>query len=93
MADRSRKGPVPSSSAKSKSVASTSDQYLDLVRECPLRLIRSEHEYDHAIATINRLSDRGRRRTPDETEYFVALAVFVEKFEEEHFPIAPASGA
>jgi HTH-type transcriptional regulator/antitoxin HigA len=66
---------------------------LDLVRQCPLRVIRSEDEYDHAIAVLNRLSDRGRHRTHDETEYVVALAVFVEKYEQEHYPIPPASGA
>ena len=58
-----------------------------------MRVIRSEEEYDHAIAILNRLSDRGRHRSPDETEYVVALAVFVEKYEEEHYPIPPASGA
>ena len=79
--------------ARTRSVARTSDKYLDLVRKCPLRVIRSEEEYDHAIAILNRLSDRGRRRTPDQTEYVVALALFVEKYEEEHYPIPPASGA
>jgi HTH-type transcriptional regulator / antitoxin HigA len=69
------------------------DQYLDLVRKCPFRVIRSEEEYDHAIATLNRLSHRGRHRTPDKTEYLLALAVFVEKYEEEHYSIPPASGA
>jgi HTH-type transcriptional regulator/antitoxin HigA len=79
--------------ARTRSVARTSDQYLDLVRKCPLRVIRSEEEYDHAIAILNRLSDRGKDRTPDETEYVVALAVFVEKYEEQHYTIPPASGA
>jgi len=52
-----------------------------------------EEEYDLAIATLNRLSDWGASRTPDETEYLLALAIFVEKYEEEHDPIPPASGA
>jgi HTH-type transcriptional regulator / antitoxin HigA len=56
-------------------------------------VIRSEEEYDHAIAMLNRLSDRGQYRTPDETEYLLALAVFVERYEEEHHPIPVASGA
>ncbi len=70
-----------------------SDQYLNLIRECPVRVIHSEKEYDHAIATINRSSDRGKHRTPDETEYLLALAVFVEKYEDEHHSIPPSSGA
>jgi HTH-type transcriptional regulator / antitoxin HigA len=32
------------------------------------------------------------RRTADETEYLMALAEFVEKYEEEHHPIPPVSG-
>jgi HTH-type transcriptional regulator / antitoxin HigA len=59
---------------------------------CPLRVIRSEEEYDQAIEMLNRLSDLGRDQTPDEREYLLALAVFVEKYEDVHYPIPPASG-
>jgi HTH-type transcriptional regulator / antitoxin HigA len=93
MASRTRKGPETKSTARTKSVARASDRYLDLVREYSLRVIRSEEEYDRAIAILNRLSDRGSHRSPDETEYLLAMAVFVEKYEEEHYPIPPASGA
>jgi HTH-type transcriptional regulator / antitoxin HigA len=41
---------------------------------------------------LDRLSDRGNGRTSDETEYLLALAVFVEKYEEEHHAMPPASG-
>jgi HTH-type transcriptional regulator/antitoxin HigA len=41
---------------------------------------------------LDRLSDRGNGRTSDETEYLLALAMFVEKYEEEHHAIPPASG-
>ena len=41
---------------------------------------------------LDRLSDRGNGRTSDETEYLLALSVFVEKYEEEHHAVAPASG-
>jgi HTH-type transcriptional regulator/antitoxin HigA len=57
-----------------------------------LRVIRDEEEYDLAFDMINQLSDRGEDRTPDETEYLLAMAVFVEKYEDEHDPIAAASG-
>jgi HTH-type transcriptional regulator/antitoxin HigA len=76
-----------------KQRALVSDRYLELVRSCPLRVIRNEEAYDQAIDTLNDLSDRGADRTPDETEYLLALAVFVEKYEDEHDPIPPASGA
>jgi hypothetical protein len=50
-----------------------------MVRENPLQVIHSDEEYERAIATIDRLSDRGDGRTADETEYLFALAVFVEE--------------
>jgi HTH-type transcriptional regulator/antitoxin HigA len=78
--------------AAGRSVAGAGDRYLELVRARPLRLIRDEEEYERAIEMLNQLSDRGEDRTPDETEYLLALAVFVEKYEDEHDPIAPASG-
>lgn len=56
-------------------------------------MIRDEEEYERAIERLNQLSDRGQNRGSDETEYLLALAVFVEKYEDEHDPIAPATGA
>jgi len=73
-------------------VTPTGNRYLELIRENPLRIIRSEAEYECAIAMLDRLSDQGNGRTPDETEYLLALSVFVEKYEEEHHQIPPASG-
>ncbi len=73
-------------------VLAPGDRYLELVRAYPLRIIRAEDEYERAITTLDRLSDLGNGRTPDETEYLLALSVFVEKYEEEHHQIPPASG-
>jgi HTH-type transcriptional regulator/antitoxin HigA len=63
------------------------------VSENPLRVIRSEDEYERAIATLDRVSDRGNGRSTDETEYLLALAVFVERYEVDHHPIPAATGA
>ncbi len=93
MATRSKKVQEPRGTATTKKAARAGDRYLDLVRMCPLRVIRSEEEYDQVIEMLNRLSDVGRDRTPDEREYLLALAVFVEKYEDVHYPIPPASGA
>jgi HTH-type transcriptional regulator/antitoxin HigA len=78
--------------AKSRTVARVGDRYLSLVRECPLRIIRSEAEYSSAIATLDRLSDLGPDRTADETDFLLALALFVEKYERDHEPIPKATG-
>src|SRR5436309_1177794 len=91
MSTRSRKND-PRETEKTTGGARASDRYLDLVRLCPLRILRTEEDYDTAIDTLNDLSDRVKDHTPDETEYLVALAFFVEKYEDEHDPIPPASG-
>ena len=70
-------------------VYSFSSLYFNFPR---LTVTDSEEEYQRAIATLDRLSDRGNGRTADETEYLLALAVFVEKYEEEHHPIRQVSG-
>ncbi len=92
MATRSK----PRKKTTSKVVTSASvpagDRYLDLVRACPLRVIRSELEYGQAIAMLDRLSNLGNDRTADETEYLLSLAVFIKKYEDEHHPMPPVSG-
>jgi HTH-type transcriptional regulator/antitoxin HigA len=58
-----------------------------------LRIVRSEGEYQRAITMLDRLSDVGPERTADETEFLLALAVFVEKYERAHEPALTATGA
>jgi antitoxin component HigA of HigAB toxin-antitoxin module len=88
-----RHGDAGARRAASGGVAVVGDRYLELVRSCPLRVIRAEEEYERAIGMLNQWRDRGQKRGPDETEYLLALTVFVEKYEDEHDPIAPATGA
>ncbi len=61
------------------------DLYLDLVREFPLRPIRSEEALDAAISMLDRLSDR-ESRAPEEEDYLEVLANLVEAYETEHDP-------
>jgi HTH-type transcriptional regulator / antitoxin HigA len=68
------------------------DRYLALVRELPLRPLRSEKELDRAIAMIDSLLDRGGL-APDEEDYLDVLSDLVEKYEDEHHPMPPVSGA
>jgi HTH-type transcriptional regulator/antitoxin HigA len=68
-------------------------RYMELIRENPLRILRSDDEYARAIAILDRLSNRGTDRSHDETEYLLALAVFVERYEtEQNRSKSPASG-
>jgi HTH-type transcriptional regulator / antitoxin HigA len=68
------------------------DRYIDLVRQVPLRPIRSEAELDRAIAMIDTLLDQDKR-TGDEEDYLDVLSDLVEKYEDEHDPMPPISGA
>src|SRR5579872_2385309 len=58
------------------------DLYLTLIREFPLRPIRSEADLDGAIAMIDALTDRGELR-PDEQDYLDVLSKLVEEYEDE----------
>lgn len=74
-------------------MARAGEPYLELVRECPLRILHTEAEYRQAVAMLDRLSDLGPARTDDQTEYLLALAVFVEKYERAHESTPAATGA
>jgi HTH-type transcriptional regulator / antitoxin HigA len=93
MVTRTKKRPGRGKTANVEAVARAGERYLELVRECPLRIVHTEAEYRHAVGMLDRLSDLGPQRTADETEYLLALAVFVEKYEREHEPIPTATGA
>ena len=69
----------------------TSDRYFVLVQELPLRPLRSDRELDRAIVMIDRLLARSGL-AEDEKDYLDVLSDLVEKYEDQHFPIAPVSG-
>ena len=64
------------------------DDYLDLVRRFPLRPIRGESDYDHAIEmlkdVIGRADDPGL--TPGERDYTDTLSQLVGSYENQHYP-------
>jgi HTH-type transcriptional regulator/antitoxin HigA len=66
------------------------DDYLDLVRAFPLRLIRNLEEYNQAIdllkGLVGRADDPGL--TAGERDYTEALGQFVGAYESKHYPIA-----
>jgi HTH-type transcriptional regulator/antitoxin HigA len=75
-----------------KSAEGGRDLYLDLVREFPLRPIRSDGELGRAIAMIDRLSDRESLATEEE-DYMDVLAGLVELYETENDPEPVVSAA
>jgi HTH-type transcriptional regulator / antitoxin HigA len=67
----------------------TPDVYLDLVRAFPLRPLRSIDELDRAIAAIDALADRRDEWGVDEHDYFLVLALLIERYEDEIYPMSP----
>jgi HTH-type transcriptional regulator/antitoxin HigA len=60
------------------------DDYLDLVREFPLRPFGTKQEYAAAQAMLDRLVGR-EDLTPGQRDYVAALVRFVEDYERERF--------
>jgi HTH-type transcriptional regulator/antitoxin HigA len=66
------------------------DKYLALVRDFPLRPIRTDKENERAIEVVAALGSR--RLGPDERDYLAVLVGPIERFEEEHYPMPKVQG-
>src|SRR5438034_531118 len=64
----------------------TEDRYLDLVRQFPLRPLRSDADLDAAVAAIDGLLDRPKLTAP-ERDYLDVLSDLVEAYEAETIPM------
>ena len=66
--------------------------YIALCREWPLRPIRSEADYDRAVAVLERLVVR-REVDLDagERDYLEMLELAIERYDHEHYPV-PCGG-
>ena len=53
------------------------------------KLIRTEEDYEQALAVIESMMNRDR--TPEQSDLFDLLVVLVERYENEHYPIPDAS--
>ncbi len=69
------------------------DLYLDLARAFPLRPIRSAEEHDRAIATLDALDDRRGQLRLEEHDYFLVLALLVERYEDVIYAVHPRNPA
>ena len=69
-------------------VSCADEDYLNLVKRCPLRPIRSEAEHARAIEMLNWLIDKGvaGHRTFSEEDFMDVLGDLVESYEDERYP-------
>ena len=70
----------------------TEDRYLDLVRQFPLRPLRTDADLDAAVAVIDSLIDRPRLSAPEQ-DYLDVLSDLVEAYEAEAVPMRPVGDA
>ena len=70
----------------------TEDRYLNLVRQFPLRPLRTNADLDAAVAVIDGLLDRAKL-APPEQDYLDVLGDLVETYEAEAVPIPPIGDA
>jgi HTH-type transcriptional regulator/antitoxin HigA len=70
----------------------TQDRYIELVRQFPLRPLRSDEDLDKAIRVVDSLLDR-RKLGAGEEDYLDVLGDQIERYESEAHPMAPVSDA
>jgi HTH-type transcriptional regulator / antitoxin HigA len=67
--------------------------YLKLIRQFPLRPLRTDEELERAIAVSLSLDKRGRAGlAPEERDYHDVLVTLIAQYEEERHPIPDVSG-
>src|SRR4051794_11723725 len=70
----------------------TQDRYLELVRQFPLRPLRTDADLDAAVTVIDALLDRPRLTAPEQ-DYLDVLSDLVEAYEAEAVPMRPVGDA
>src|SRR5688500_16611621 len=69
------------------------DRYLELVRQFPLRPLRTKREYAAATKAMEKLAVRGEDSlNQDEADYLDVLTDLVEAYDDDHYP-EPDEGA
>jgi HTH-type transcriptional regulator / antitoxin HigA len=68
-------------------IIQTSDDYLDLIRQFPLRKLRGDADHSDAVRMLGRLIGRKEPRlSVGEREYAEALGMFVQEYDERVHP-------
>jgi HTH-type transcriptional regulator/antitoxin HigA len=68
-------------------------KYGSLLGKTQPRPVATEEENEQMLAEVNRLMSKGENKlTPEEHVLLELLTTLIERFEEEHYPIAEAPG-
>jgi HTH-type transcriptional regulator/antitoxin HigA len=70
-------------------INTTADDYLNLIREFPLRRLRNDTDHADAVRTLSRLIGlKEPRLSTGEREYAEALGMFVQEYDERVYPFS-----
>ncbi len=67
-------------------------KYARLANRIFLKAIETEQEYDHMVAAVERLMDKGEDRlSPEESALMETMAILVQAYDDRHHPLPPVA--
>ena len=67
-------------------------KYARLANRIPVKAIETEEEYDHMVAAVEQLMDKGEDfLSPEESALLETMAILVQAYDDRHHPLPPAA--
>lgn len=67
-------------------------KYARLANRIVVKAIENEDEYDHMVASVERLMDKGEDRlSPEESALLETMAILVQAYDDRHHALPPAA--
>jgi HTH-type transcriptional regulator / antitoxin HigA len=67
-------------------------KYARLANRIPVKAIETEEEYDHMVAAVEQLIDKGEDRlSPEESALLETMAILVQAYDDRHHPLPPVA--
>jgi HTH-type transcriptional regulator / antitoxin HigA len=67
-------------------------KYARLANRIPVKAIETEEEYDHMVAAVGQLIDKGEQRlSPEESALLETMAILVQAYDDRHHPLPPVA--
>jgi HTH-type transcriptional regulator/antitoxin HigA len=67
-------------------------KYARLANRIPVKAIETEEEYDHMVAAVEQLMDKGEDRlSPEESALLETMAILVQAYDDRHHPLPPVA--
>lgn len=67
-------------------------KYARLANRIVVKAIETEEEYDHMVAAVEQLIDKGEGRlTPEESAILETMAILVQAYDDRHYPLPPVA--